>query len=382
MNDVMQIRDEFAIFKKKIHLDVAFKCPLSKRLVRAMEDFLSNYQQTGGDKQAWLRMADNARAVMAGMINARPEEIAFVKNTSEGINIAAWGIGLKPGDNIILNDLEHTNNVQPWLNHQRFGVTIRWVRHQNGRILPEAIEALMDDRTRVVSLSSVQYTNGFRADLRRIGNHCRESKVLFVVDAIQQVGVLPLDIKACKIDVLCCGGHKFLLGPHGIGLMYVSASSAERIMPPFVGLNPVNRVTASGKEGFGKEICFALDARKFEYGYLNFVGIAGLMASADMLLEKGINSIEQHVLDLNRELVNRLQRHGAELITPIGEGERSAIVVIRLNNPKKVSEILEQENIIATIRDGTLRISFHFYNSLDDFDPLIECLIKAGEIDR
>jgi len=382
MNDFQTIRDEFPLFANKIHLDVAFKCPLSNRLVQAMTGFLVDYQMTGGNKQSWLGMVERARSIFSRMINVKPEDISFIKNTSEGLNTIAWGIGLTPGDNIILNDLEHTNNVQPWLNHQRFGVEVRWVRNQNGRILPDAVKERMDGRTRVVSLSSVQYKNGFRSDLQGIGELCRKSDILFVVDAIQHLGVLSLDAKRLNIDVLCCGGHKFLLGPHGIGVMYVSESCVNRIIPTFAGINSKNQVVESRQELSGKKICFGGDTRKFEYGYMNFVGIAGLMASAEMLMETGANTIEQHALRLNHALVNRLQQHGAHLISPLGDHERSAILTVKLKDPQHFESIMLKNNVIATVREGTLRISFHYYNTIGDFDPLIECLMLANEIDR
>ena len=239
-----------------------------------MTDFLNDYQMTGGDKEGWIRILEQSRTIFSKMIGAKPEEVSFIKNTSEGLNTIAWGLGLSSGDNVIINDLEHTNNVQAWLNHQRFGVEIRWVRNQNGRILPEAVKELMDDRTRVVSLSAVQYRNGFRSDLKSIGEACRSANIIFVVDAIQHLGVLDLNVTRLKIDVLCCGGHKFLLGPHGTGVMYVSGACVDKINPPFVGLNRVNQVIESSPKLFGKTIAFSSDARTFEYGYMNFVGVA------------------------------------------------------------------------------------------------------------
>ncbi len=377
------IRDEFPIFKNKIHLDVAFKCAPSTRVLHAMTEFILDLQRTGGDKPGWFHMADKARSVIGRLINASPDDIAFIKNTTEGLNMVAWGVGIKPGDNIIINDMEHTNNVQPWLNHQRFGVNTRWVKTRDGRVPTEDIVSMIDERTRIVSISSVQYISGFRADLKQIGEICRSRDILFVVDAVQHLGVLPLDVKACHIDVLSCGGHKFLLCPPvGIGVLYVGESCRDKIAPSFVGLNQVNKVVDAGREDGGKEILFGTDSRKLEYGYFNFVGIAGLMASVKMLFEAGLENIEKHVMALNTELVDRLQRHGAELITPLGETERSAIVAIKLKDSRKVAEIIGRENIIVTIRDGMMRVSFHYYNIPQDFDSLIECLIQAGEVER
>ncbi|MBW2309304.1 MAG: aminotransferase class V-fold PLP-dependent enzyme [Deltaproteobacteria bacterium] len=359
-----RFRDEFPIFKNKIHLDVAFKCAPSDRVLQAMTEFILDLQRTGGDKPEWFQMADTARTVIGRLIHARPDDIAFIKNTTEGLNMVACG-------------------VQPWLNRQRFGVDIRWVKSRNGRVLTEDIESMIDDRTRIVSISSVQYISGFRVDLKQIGEMCRSRDILFVVDAVQHLGVLPVDVKSSCIDVLSCGGHKFLLCPPvGIGVLYVGESCRDKIAPAFVGLNQVNKVVDSGGGNGGKEILFGTDAGKFEYGYFNFVGIAGLMASVTMLLEAGLENIEQHVMALNIELADRLKHHGAELITPLGETERSAIVVMKLKNWVKVLEIMERENIIVTIRDGNMRISFHYYNISQDFDALIECLIRAGEIDR
>ena len=382
MKQLQDMRKLFPLLETKTHLDVAFKCPLSNRVVQTMHDFLADYQRTGGDKKSWLQMVERARAVFAQMIHAEPEEIAFVKNTSEGLNTIAWGIGLKPGDNIILNDLEHTNNIQPWLNQQRFGVEIRWIRNQDGRILPEAVNALMDERTRIVAISSVQYKNGFRTDLKGISEVCRKADALFVVDAIQHLGVLLLDAPYCHVDVICCGGHKFLLGPHGIGVMYVSNSCVDRIIPPFVGLNAMNAVVLSGKHFAEQKIVFGKDARKFEYAYMNFVGVAGLMASAEMLMEVGIDAIERHVLSLNQALVQRLRQHGANILSPLGERECSAILTIKLKDPKHFESAMINEGVIATVRDGTLRISFHLYSTIEDLNPLMECLFNAGELER
>ncbi len=205
---------EFPVTQKCIYLDHAGVSPLPLRVKSAIETFLSEATNAGAfHYPKWSQQVVEIRRSCARLVHARPEEIAFVKSTSHGLSIVAKGLDWKPGDNVLIYEKEFPSNIYPWLNLQRKGVVVKIIPSRDGRIVIDDIEKLIDSRTRLLSLSSVQYANGFRIDLKKVGGLCRNKNVLFCVDAIQSLGVIPMDVKECNIDFLSADGHKWLLGP-------------------------------------------------------------------------------------------------------------------------------------------------------------------------
>jgi selenocysteine lyase/cysteine desulfurase len=321
----------------------------------------------------WMKEVERIGGQAARLINANADEIAFMRNTSDGLATIANGIDWRAGDNVVSCDCEFPANIYPWMRLQPLGVELRLARERNGRIETDELLSLVDDRTRVVTVSFVQFGSGFRMDLHTIGRLCRERDVLFVVDAIQGLGALSLDVQRDHIDALAADGHKFLLGPEGAAILFISRRILERIRPTMVGWLSV-------KNGFDNLLDYRLDYRegaaRFITGSLNMVGIHGLGASIDWLLEVGTEQIERHVLAITDHLAAGLQAKGYRVISSRRPGEASAIVSCT-HDDHSASELfrrLEEHRIIASSRLGRLRISPHVYNTDAEIDELLVTL--------
>ncbi|HID06194.1 MAG TPA: aminotransferase class V-fold PLP-dependent enzyme, partial [Armatimonadetes bacterium] len=308
----------------------------------------------------------------ATLIHADVDEIAFVKNTTQGILIAANGIDWHSGDNCIITDMEFPANVYPWMALSRIGVETRFVKARNGRILVDDIEAAMDARTRVVSISWVEFSNGFRNDIERIGEVCYERGVLFVLDAIQGLGALDIDVKRARVDVLTADAHKWLLGPEGIGCFYCSRNALEQLITTNIGWKSV----VGYNDYFTYDLTLLPNAQRFEEGSLNTVGIHGLNAAVSMLLEIGIPEIERRVLHLTNILIDGLIRKGYQITSSLESHERSAIVAFTSSkwSPQYLVSLLREHRIIACVRGNAVRLSPHFYNSEEEMDRVIDVL--------
>jgi len=352
---------EFPITRQYIYLDHAGVAPISLRVKEAIERFLS--ESAGGAAfhyPAWAQRIADIRRTCAKLIASDPDEIAFVKSTSHGLSIVAEGLDWKPGDNLLVHEKEFPSNLYPWLNLQRKGVEIRYIPSQDNRFLTSAVERLMDPRTRLLAISSVQFTTGFRADLRTLGGLCRHKNVLFCVDAIQSLGVIPMDVQAFKIDFLSADAHKWLCGPEGIGLFYCRKGLAERLSPPLIGWKSVQNEFAFEQPDFRLKT----SALRFEEGSMNLLGIFGLGAAIELLLEIGIANIEKRVLDLGDLIIREAEKRGYPIRTPLERDERGGNITFSGPfDPAQVRDALRDRNIMVNVRGGGLRVSPHFYST-------------------
>jgi selenocysteine lyase/cysteine desulfurase len=325
-------------------------------------------------KRRYEHLSDDLRAVLAWLINAAPEEIAFVQNTSEGLNIFATGLSLEPGDNIIFCDVEFPANVYPWMNLQRQGVEARCVPHTDGGLTVDALETHADPRTRVVAVSSVEFLTGFKNDLPTIGAWCREHGVYFAVDCIQSLGAAPLDVQACHIDFLSCGGHKWLMGPPGQGFVFCRQGLLKELAPPFAG----SRSVVGWKAYLDYDLAFLPDASRFELGTANKVGQVGLLAAIRFLMETGIPATERWTLHLTDLLIKDLQQHGYTIASSLDPRRRSAIVSFGV--PGDVDEAFQRladEKIVVSKREPYIRVSPHCYNTEEEIAQVCEVLGNA-----
>ncbi|HEY7182484.1 MAG TPA: aminotransferase class V-fold PLP-dependent enzyme [Blastocatellia bacterium] len=376
-----EIRKLFPVTENYVYLNHAAVCPISipvyERMRRHTRDLLENGAVNFRD---WLAAIEHTREMAARLINSGPDEIAFAPDTSAGLAMIANGVDWRAGDNVVIADCEFPANAIPWMRIKReFGVEVKMARERDCRLETEEILALIDDRTRVVALSFVEFASGFRNDLAAIGRHCRERDVLFVVDAIQGLGALRLDVEACAIDALSADAHKFLLGPDGVALFYVSRRAMERVKPTLVGWLSVE----DPEDYLNYDQPYAPGARRFEAGALNTAGVAGLGAAIELSLQVGIEKIESHLLDLGDYLCERLQGsqerlmdRGYRVASSRRDGEKSAIICIQHEkySAQELYHLLDDRRIITTPRLGRLRISPHFYNTREEIDRLIEAL--------
>lgn len=302
----------------------------------------------------------------AELVGCVPERVAIVRNTTHGIFLAANGLAWRPGDNVVLPDVEFPANVYPWLNLQSSGVEVRWVHEVDGRVPADDVISLIDERTRVVALSFVEFTNGYRNDVVGLGRVCREAGVFFVVDAIQGLGALRLDMTEANIDLVAAAGHKWLAAPMGIGIACLSERAFADIRPPHVGWLGVKNPEAF----LDYDLTLADDARRFDEGSPNLIGLFGLDAALGLILDVGIDAIEERVLELSDRLVEGLEARGCRVASPRGEGERSGIVSFSppAGSAEKLCAFLRSRDVITSARSGLVRAACHYWNNEDDID--------------
>ena len=369
---VDKYRREFPIVEKYVYLDHAGVAPASRRVQASVEAFLRDALDGGAfHYPSWAKRVHEVRTSCARLIHAEADEIAFVKNTSHGLSLVAEGIDWKAGENILFYEREFPSNIYPWQNLKRKGVEARPVPFRNGRVQIEDIERLMDSRTRMVSVSSVQFTNGFRIDLKRLGSLCSNRNILFCVDAIQSLGVIPMDVRDCNVDFLSADAHKWLLGPEGIGIFYCRKELAENLNPPLIGWKSVQNEFDFDQP----HLVLKRDAQRFEEGSMNLMGIFGLGAATDLLLEAGIGDIEQRVLDLGDRIIEEADKRGFKTLTPRARHERGGNVTFRQHvDLEAVRSGLREKGIMINVRGGGLRVSPHFYNIESDIERLFEAV--------
>lgn len=363
----------FPVTENYVYLNHAAVAPISRPVYARMQEYMLDLLNNGlVHFPEWGEAVQRVRGLAAQLINADPGEIAFAPNTSSGLAYVANGIDWHEGENIVSADCEFPANVVPWRRVNReFGVELRTMRERDGRLDTDEILRLIDSRTRVVTLSFVEFASGFRNDLATVGRYCRERGVLFVVDAIQGLGALKLDVEACCIDALSADAHKFLLGPDGISILYISKLAMERIKPTVVGWMSVAKPFE-----FASDQPYAPNAKRFEPGALNTAGIVGLGASIELFLQIGLERIESYLIELGDYLCERVSEKGYQIVSSRREGEKSAVICCRhpRYSASDLYQILNDHRIITTPRLGRLRISPHLYNTREEVDRLIECL--------
>ncbi len=372
INSFEAYRREFPVTQKLNYLDHAGVSPLSLRVKSAIDKFISEATQGGAFYYPkWTQQIVATRQSCASLINARPDEIAFIRSTSHGLSIVASGLEWKSGDNVLIHEKEFPSNIYPWQNLQRKGVIIKVIPSRDGRIDTSDIAGLIDARTRLLAISSVQFANGFRIDLKEIGNLCRNKKILLCVDAIQSLGVIRMDVKEFNIDFLSADAHKWLLGPEGVGIFYCKRELAEQVRPPLIGWKSMKNEVDFDHPDFSLKS----DASRFEEGSMNLLGIFGLGATLDLLFEVGIAQVEERVLSLGDLIIREAKLRGFSILSPNERKKRGGnITIAGAFDPLQARDMLRERHIMVNCRGGGLRISPHFYNSEEEISVLFQNL--------
>ena len=367
------LRQYMAVHQHYAFLNHAAVSPLPIPARDAMAAFLESRTQYGRQRlDEWKPRVTEARQRIAQLINVQPEHITFTRNTSFGLNIVANGLDWREGDNVVVPHTEFVANVYVWRNLERRGVEVRFVPDRAGRILPEDVEAAMDARTRLLAVSFVEFQTGFRNDLAALKDICHRRGIPICVDAIQGLGVLPLDASALELDFVAAGAQKFLLGPIGIGFLYIRPDwlpRLDRFISGWMGtVDPMNF--------FAYDLPFREDAWRYEEGSLSTVLIVGWNESLRLFLETGVANIEAHVRALTDRLLAGLHRLGVEVITPHARwSERSAIVTfIPKGDAQALARALDKAGIAVSERGGGIRVSVHGYNTVEEIERLLTTL--------
>jgi len=375
MSDLIALRREFPALAQQLYLNHAGVAPASLRLKTAVNEWLDDLVQNGiKNERGWEDRAERVRSQCAQLIGAQPDEIAFVRNTSHGLGLIAEGLPWRTGDEVaVCTELEYPSNVYPWLHLKDRGVTVREIVPQDGGIVPSAVEAALNERTRLVAVSSVQYATGHRTDLDAIGAMCRARNVLFCVDGIQSVGCIPVDVKKSGVHFLSADSHKWMLGMPGIGFMYVDREVIDRVRPVLVGWHSTTDAWNFDRAHFE----LRRDAVKFEEGSPAYTGIYGMGAAVELLLEVGIETISARISELLARCERGLRGLGCD-VSPAAI-ERAGIIVFEhpRADARGCYQQLTAANVSVSLRRGRIRVSPHFYTTDEEIDRFISLVSRA-----
>ncbi len=377
MNAWKSFRDQFEVCQNHIYLNHAAVSPIPIRSRKCMQAHLDELAAVGAAyfPEKILQILAHTRKQGAQMLGCRPDQVFVVRSTTQGLGIAATGLPLRSGDNVVLVEREFPANLRPWMPLRRKGVELRMVAQHQGRVSVDEIEKRVDQKTKAVSVSFVQFLSGFRIDLERVGRICKKHDALLVVDAIQGLGVFPLEVEAMGIDFLSADSHKWMLGPAGAGLGYASDKALNRLQPVLEGWLAVEKPF----DFFDLEQPLKSTAARYEDSAYNVVGIYGMAGSLDLILELGVSNISERLLELTDYLVERLPSAGWQVLSPRRDSnEKSGIVSSRKPgvDAEKLAIELKAGKFEISIRDGALRVSPHAYNTENELDELIRVLAR------
>lgn len=363
-------RELFPVTQRFTFLNNAAESPLNTATHARIQEYLATALAAPHTRPAAVRQ--EVRELLAELLGGLPEDFAMMSGTCQGINAVAAGIDWRAGDNVVVPDGEHWNNTFPWLSLRSRGVEVRVVPLASDlAVLPESVEALVDDRTRVVSTAHVQFATGHRCDLQRLSAIAHRRGALFVVDGIQGAGACPVHLVEDGVDVYAAGGFKWLLGMPGTGFLYVNAEARRRIRPSAPGM------FAAGASI--KEVAFHDDARQYEGGSIAYSLFHGWCAGLRVLRELGVRAIfERNVRLTGRLLEGLAAKPHVRLMTPVADaGARSQIVAVTLGSAEANRELCERllaEGVVVANRGETVRIAPNFFNTEEEIDKLLGLL--------
>ena len=366
MSDWEEVRSDFPVTERVVYLNSAAAGPIARPVMEAATGYYREMMEEGDARwDEWLERREIVRRRIAEFINAEPDEIALTTNTSSGMNIIIDA--LEGRGEVISCDLEFPVSTITWLHR---GIHVKLVEAVDGELRIEDVRRAMNERTAIICLSHVQYSNGFRSNLEELGSS--KGNHALVVNASQSAGAFEIDVKRMQIDALCATGHKWMLAGYGSGFVYLSQRLLDERRARAIGWLSV-------EEPFGdrnREFRVRTDAAaRVEWGCPHFAGIFALGAAVDYLLKTGKQNIEQRVLALNRHLTERLANEGWRILSPLrNESSRSGETLIAADRPKRTVAHLARRGIAVTEKPEGIRIATHFFNNEADIERLIMAL--------
>jgi selenocysteine lyase/cysteine desulfurase len=370
-----ELRNLFPHTHQTVYLNHAAIGPLSRRVMDALGQYLDERHQSHVEN--WFdfqQVLDETCRRIATLIGTTADRVEFASNTSMGLNVLAQGFPWQPGDRIAVPGCEFPANVYPFLNLQHRGVEVDFIPHHQGTFTVADVEAVLTPRTRLLTVSAVQFLSGFRADLAALGTLCRDRGVFFCVDAIQALGALRVDVEACGIDFLACGGHKWLMAEPGIGFLYLHPRTLERLHPWAGWLHgPVDWDHLDRYE-----LAFHPDARRFRTGNVNCMGVAALHAALGLYAEVGHAWAEAQVLARVQQLADGLARMGLVRFGSEALDHASGIVTVQHPRPEAAFEYLKQRGIRIALRNRLLRFAPTWYNNEEEIETTLHTLNAFG----
>jgi cysteine desulfurase/selenocysteine lyase len=375
---------EFPITAEKTFLAHAAASPLPRRVSTAIQDYVGRAASEGQWEFLHSQIERNTRRYAAALLGASEDEIAFVSSTSMGLSIVASGLPWREGDNVVVADGDFPSNIYPWLNLGKRGVRTKLIpRKTDGSVTIRDVREAVDSRTRLVSLSSVNFVTGFKIDVDVIGEYLQRHGILFCVDAVQSLGVAPVDVR--YVDFLASSAHKWLLGPLGIGILFVKRERLSGLDPVLAGWKCVE----CSKDYLEYALSFLESAQRYEPGAFSVVCLVGLHAALQLLLEVGIDSIAARLASLREILVSSIKDKGYDVIGPSFPDQSSGITSFTSDNLDvvRLRQDLDDHGFVVSLRDNLesgkcIRVSPHFYNTEDEIVSFLSSLPRCREYAR
>jgi len=369
MRSINKIREQFPITENKIFLNHAAMSALPRPTAETISKLAHHTSNFGPSMD---ELGNDGKQAFSKLVGAKPEEIALVPNTSTGLNIAANVLHYPSGSKIVTTDLEYPSVTYPWL-RKGLNVKVHYVKNVNGKILLDDMEKAIDDKTAAVAISHVEYANGFRHNLRVLSEMAHEHGAYLIVDAIQSAGATKVEARRDDVDFLTAACYKWLLGPAGAAYLYVRDELIEKFEPPFVGWASVDQKIFETVDFWNIwNLGLSKTASRFEAGSPSILSLAGAAESMNILLDFGIENVNERILALTDHLIDNIKDLKLELQTPEEKQHRSGIVNFKIKNPQKVAEKLGEKDIIISARANGIRVSPHFYNTEEEIDKLTE----------
>lgn len=363
------VRRDIPFLAKGIYVDNASVSPIPTRVQKASERYNALLaEDLRNARPLSLAVFDKGRGLAARLVGSQPQNIAYIQNTSHGLSLVALGIEWRSGDNMIVCDQEFPSNYLCWLQLAEKGVEVRRVSSVDGTLTPDHIRNMIDSRTRVVSLSHVQFYSGFRVDVAACGELCSKHGALLIVDGTQSVGAVTVDVDASGIDVLAVSAHKWLMGPRGIGFATFSPRALDQIKPQIIGW-----LSVQDPFEFKRTLEFLPDARRFEPGTPNGAGIYGLTERLTQIEELGAGWIEDRILNLGELLHSHAVESGLTPVYEFDRRHRSGISLLRRSGASaaELHARLTENGIFASIRNDAVRVALHYYNTAGEIDRIV-----------
>jgi selenocysteine lyase/cysteine desulfurase len=368
----------FPITKQFIFMNHAGVAPMSERARAALENLMEQLVTRPYPEGMAQEEAERLRHSIGRLVGAEADTIGLVRSTAHGMSLLAQGLDWRPGDNVVGARGEYPSNVYPWMALRDRGVEYRLAEPVEGRVTPEIVLSLVDERTRVVALSHVEFWNGYRVDLETLGAELRRRGVIFAVDAVQSAGALQLDLGSLPVDFVSAAAYKWMLGPKGIGFCYCRRELLGRLRPVLVGAGTVTRP----REYFDYDYEPAGTARRFEESSISVLDIAAFSAAVGLLQEVGPRQTEEQVLRLAQRLAAGLAEQGYQLVEPWPRraAEGSGIVSFRRpgSNSQEILRELNAARVVGRAHADFVRLSPHFYNTAEEVDHVLQLLAPGG----
>lgn len=371
--DWAEFRHQMPVARRWAYLNHAAVSPLPEPARAAVAAWAQDAAANGDVAwRGWYSQLEALRGLFADMLGASPDEIAFTRNTTEGIGLVAEGFPWQAGDNVVTLADEFPSNLYPWMNLATRGVETRRIPTNGGDVDLDRIASACDERTRIVAISWVSYCSGWRNDLDRLAEIAHARNALLFVDAIQALGVIPLDVRRTPVDFLAADGHKWLLGPEGAGVLFIRREHLDRLRPLGVGWHSVVHA-----HDFSRiELVLKPTAARYEGGSPNMVGAMALKASVELLSRYGPEALCRRIFEITDLACQRLEHAGARIRSNRSPEHKSGIVIFDLpgRDPQQVRQRCLEQGVVISCRAGGLRISPHGYNDTSDIDRLIHAI--------